>query len=245
MKCVIIPNEVPTIDDEVDMSNLNFDVPEEKKKKYALTFLRNIGTNPKLNFDNCSYEDKEEYLKLYLSTDIEISFKIFSDTWTNILTFYIDDNIYLDSILTKDEIIKFINNNKSFINKVRRLINSLPYYSMETYNTNGDYIDMSNVPFIEDDEIKIVNIYYLAGYNTFSLLLTEYDKSIEGQEPGYFSLFNDKDNQYYLHRIIENLPFYNILSLLFAPQEVQKDAITEFVKIVSQESEVQVNEDNC
>ena len=120
MKLISIPNDMSkfNIDDvEIDMNNLKFDAPKEKIKYYAFIFLRNIGSKFNLNFDNCSFEDKEEYLKLFLSSNIDVYIPLLSSTWIEILTSEIDNKMYLKSILTRDEIDLFIERNKEFINK--------------------------------------------------------------------------------------------------------------------------------
>lgn len=236
MKLISIPNDMTkfNIDDvEIDMNNLKFDAPKEKIKYYAFIFLRNIGSKFKLNFDNCSFEDKEEYLKLFLSSNIDVYIPLLSSTWIEILTSEIDNKMYLKSILTRDEIDLFIERNKEFINKIRRLINSLPFYAINRYGNKSEVPGIDEVDIIDDDEIKLINLYQLTEFDSFMLLFNTEDEVIPERKPGFYTLFSDKDNEYNMSRIMNNLPFFNIIMTLLGSAELQKSVANNFIDTIT------------
>ena len=114
----------------VDMSSLNFDVPAEQQKKASFIYLRNVGVKLELDFSKCSYEDKRDFLLLYLQEDIDVDADILSTTWIDILLAKDGGGEALPSILTLAEIQTFMQENKDFISEIYRLINSLPIFSM-------------------------------------------------------------------------------------------------------------------
>lgn len=226
-------------DDEIDMGNLHY-INIEKPLLCALICLRNTGTKLRLNFDNCSYEDKAEYLRLFLSSNIDVYLPQLSSTWIEILTYEIDSTIYMESILSKEEIEKFINENDNFINKVRRLINSLPYLALSKYiNQNDAKLDMSGVPSIYDDEIKLMNLYQLTEYNSFILLLD--DKGKPERVGGYYHMFDEKSNEYNIYRLLDGLPFFNIITALLGTNEIQSSLSNEFLNKIENNKEVIIN----
>jgi hypothetical protein len=232
MKLITIPDGLLNIDNkdiEIDMFNLKFDAPAEKLKYYAFVFLRNIGSKYNLNFDKCSYDDKEEYLKLFLTFDIDIYSPLLASSWVEILNHDIDNNIYLDSILSKDEINKFIENNIDLVNKVRRLINSLSLYSVNRYGNELNNISNEGIETIDDTEVKVVNLWQLTKYDSFILIFKTTDELPPELTPGNYTIFYDKNNSYNMNRIMENLPFFNILSTLLAPKEMQQSFSENFI----------------
>lgn len=89
----------------VDMSNLNFVGSGKASEKTSLVFLKNTGFNVTLDFSGCSYEDKAEYLKLYLTEDLSVCNHEFSSTWVKILNSCLGIGIEKYSLFT-DRLIK-------------------------------------------------------------------------------------------------------------------------------------------
>lgn len=241
-KIITIPDEISIAikdnDVEVDMSDLRFDLSDEKKKLYAFIFLRNTGMNIKMNFDKCSFEDKSEYLRLFLTSNIEIRSSILTTTWIEILTSEIDDCMYLPSILDRKEIDTFIKNNMELINKIRRLINSLPFYSISRYE-DGIIPGIEEIPVINDVDIKLVNFYQLTEIGTFVLLLES--DPIPERSPGYYKeLFDDPNNEFYISQIMHNIPYFSIIETLFAPAEEQREFAKNFKGVFKSNIEEEV-----
>ena len=136
---ITIPNDqnVLSTTDElvIDMSDLRFNCDTDKKKFYAFIYIRNTGLKAQLNFEKCSFEDKEEYLMMFMKSNIEIKCPILASTWIEIISFD-DSEIYLPSILDSNEIRKFINNNREFVNNIHQFINSLPIYAIYKFKKN-------------------------------------------------------------------------------------------------------------
>lgn len=134
----------------VDMNKLQFpNISESEQKKTALIFLRNTEFDQKviLDFSDCSYEDKAEFLKLYIESNIEIKNKAFSLTWVKILNWVIGYNLNIDSILTEEEIQKFVDENVDYIGNILQFIISTPLYVLSTF-----VIDEK--PYGIDDSVK-------------------------------------------------------------------------------------------
>lgn len=227
---ITIPYENGTIDNinelSIDMSNLKFDCPEDKKKFYAFIFIRNTGIKSKLVFDYCSFTDKEEYLRMFLTSNIELKCSLLASTWIEILSFN-DNEILLPSILNKDEISKFICRNKNLVDQVHQFINSLPLYTIyrfnETYDIGND-ININEFESVDKFDFKIVNFYQLTNFDRFILLLNP-NPPYEQRPVFYKELFSDRSKAYDFMNIVNNLPYMNILNAIFSNKECQNDII--------------------
>jgi hypothetical protein len=227
-KLITIPNNLDILENEdefsIDMSDLKFDCPDNKKKFYAFIFIRNTGIKDNLNFENCSFEDKEEYLMMFLTYNIEVKCSLLASTWIEILSFGTTE-LCLPSILSKVEIEKFINRNREFVDNVHRFINSLPIYSIYTFNnsTNSN-MDISEFKSTDNDDIKLANFYQLTEIDSFILLLT-HAPLYEHRPVFYTRIFSNRENSYEFVRIMKNLPFINILNAMFSSTECQNDIL--------------------
>lgn len=238
---ISIPYTSGEIDDpskvSIDMSNLKFDCPDNKKKFYAFIFIRNTGIKSILNFDKCSFEDKEEYLNMFLTLNIEIKCPILASTWIEILSFNNNENIYLPCILDKAEIIKFRERNKNLLDNIYQFINSLPLYSIFSFTNEYDFgININEFECSNDNNIKLVNFYQLTEFDRFILLLNA-NPSYEHRPVLYEDLFNDRENSYDFNRIMKNLPYINFLNAIFSNNQCQDDIVSEINNLFKQEEE--------
>lgn len=238
-KLITIPCSLDKIDDyskvSIDMSNLQFDCDNDKKKFYAFIFIRNTGIKSNLNFDKCSFYDKEEYIKMFLTLNIELKCSILASTWIEILSF--DDNdIYLPCILTKEEIKKFIDRNKKLIDSIHQFINSLPLYSIYKYinqfkiNTN----DINEFDICDNIDIKLINFYQLTEFDRFILLLNP-NPPYEHKPVLYKDLFDNRDNAYDLMCITNKLPYMNFINAIFSDKDCQDNIISRIDKVFKEE----------
>lgn len=222
MKQYSLPFDINTADHEeemsIDMSSLNFDVPEDKQKRSAFVFLRNTGVKGVLDFSNCSYKDKEEYLRLFMEEDIDVNSDILCTTWIEILSAKDGGGVILPSILSGDEIQKFIDNNKDLLDKMYQLINSLPIYSMYCSPANGDVYNVDDFPKTDDHQVKITNFSKLSKYDPFALL-------IDGTTRGKFYTKIFIKNEPHIAQMMDRLPFLNLLTALFAPPEIHNEIL--------------------
>lgn len=227
-KILTIPDDIDELigseDVSIDMSNLKFDIPDDKKKFYSFVFIRNSGIKPELNFDKCSFEDKEEYLLLFLTTEIELKCSILASTWIEILN-HADGVVVLPSILTQEEIEKFVERNRDFVDRCRQFINSLPIYALYSFHQpTEDPMDFSEFEHTDYEDIKLTNFYQLAEVDNFILLLEI--NPPDSHKPAFFdNLFNDMEKSYDMMRIMENLPYTNFLIAMFSDSQVQADIL--------------------
>lgn len=202
----------------VDMSILNFDVPADQQRKSCFIFLRNSNVKADLDFSKCSYKEKEEFLLLYLQEDIDVDAEILSSTWIEILSARDGGGVVLPSILTSAEIQTFLDRNAEYITEIYRLINSLPIYSMYCSTQNGKLYNTDDFPKSDYHGIKITNFSKLSKYDAFSLL-------IDGETPGIFyeKLFIKDDPR--ISRMMDQLPYLNLINALMFPPEAQEQII--------------------
>lgn len=203
----------------VDMSSLNFDVPDDRQKRSSFIFLRNAGVKAELDFSGCSYKDKVEFLLLYLQEDIDVNAEILSSTWIEILSAKDGGGVVLPSILTSSEINQFIKDNKDFINEIYQLINSLPIFSMMCSVYNGSLYDINDFEKTDFDGVKITNFSKLSAFDAFSLL-------IDGSTPGKFYEKLFIKGEPHIIAMMERLPFLNLISALMAGPDVQAKIVT-------------------
>ena len=223
---ISIPYTVDMIDGieniSIDMSDLKFDCPDDKKKFYAFIFLRNTAIKADLIFDKCSFKDKEEYLKMFLTSEIEIKCPILASTWIEILSF--NGKLVLQSILNEEEMQIFIKNNKDFINNVYQLINSLPVYTVYKFNEVCELgLSTDDIERVDYNNIKLVNFSQLSEITAFNLLL-EVHPPYERRPLFYNKLFN-KDHDYDLMKITEKLPYASLINLMLADKNIQDEVI--------------------
>jgi hypothetical protein len=207
----------------VNMSDLNFiNIPREQQKKTSLVFLKNTGFNVTLDFSSCSFEEKEEFLKLYLTEDISVSNHEFPSTWVKILNYAIGNRVDMPSIMDDDEIDKFMEINKDFLTDVFQLIISLPVYAMFRFILNDAAYDLSEFKKTDKNMVKC-NLYHLLDYDEF-LYLYSFNSDIEPLF--YTEIFTLKNNE--LFDAIQKLPFMDVLyGLSTSPQNEWKGMVQE------------------
>lgn len=228
-KLITIPTTINMVDssDElsIDMSNLQFNVDENKKKLYAFIFIRNSGIKATLDFEKCSYNDKEEYLLLFIKSNIEVDSSILASTWIEILSF--DENnteSHSESILTFDEIKIFINNNSKLVDEIHQFINSLPLYAIYEYYKNINHpIPMDEFDEVDELNFSLINFNQLSIIDKFNFLLN--DNPSDNQKPVFFNnVFKNNDNPHILLRIINNIHYFKILNLMLSDiNDIRKD----------------------
>lgn len=213
----------------IDMSSLNFNVDADKQKRTSFIYLRNAGIKANFDFSGCSYEDKEEFLLLYLQEEIDVPIDILANTWIEILSAKDGGGVVLPSILTADEIQTFNNRNAEFIAEINQLINSLPIYSMLCSPLNGQVFNTDDFEKTDYHKIKITNFAKLARYDAFIFL-------IDGTTPQKFYTKIFIKDDYRISQMMDRLPYLNMLTALFAPQEVQKDIANNINQFLGVES---------
>lgn len=202
----------------IDMSRSEFDVPNDKQKRSSFIFLRNAGIKGELDFSDCTYDDKEEFLLLYFLEDIDVNADILSTTWLEILSAKDGGGVYLPSILTSDEIQQFLTDHSDLISEIYQLINSLPIYALYCSEKNQNMFNTDDFQKTDYNRIKMTNFSKLAMYNPFILLVNE------SSEPLFYEKLFIK-GEFYISKMMSYLPYSNLLDMMTLAPEIQDDAI--------------------
>lgn len=218
----IKPEEIKNIDRDnsvVDMSKLEFPVNKKIQKRASFLFIRNTSLDIPLDFSGCSFKDKEEFLLLYLTGDIDLDIPILTDTWIEILLNEMSDEIVLQSIMDKYEINKFIRNNKDLIQEIYNFIISIPLCSIEFAMDKDDKYITNDFEESDYDKINIANFVRMTTNEDFKLLVTNKD----GLTPKYYKKYFYKENNPYLNDLIKPFPFLDIINIISSNEDTQKD----------------------
>lgn len=243
MKRITIPTDLSSVEENeeltIDMSELNFDVDNSKKKFFSFIYIRNSGIKMKLDFSKCSYKDKEEFLILFMTSGIEVKSDILASTWLEIL--FNSYQVTLDSILTTDEIRKFNIDHSEYISLIRQFINSIPLYAMYVFHEEGkEPMNLDEFDRSDFNEISLCNFYQLTAFADFILLLE--DVNTDNKAVFYEKIFDNPDDCFYLSIIINNLPYLRFLDLLFETPDAQEAFIEVLNNVMKKE---EINNGEC
>lgn len=205
-------NEIKENGAIIDMSNINYpSIPSSDNVRISYIYLRNTDFNVDLNFDNCDYQFKEDFVYFYMFGDITYDIKEMNDTWMQIMIMY--NNQYTDiltnrSILTKDEITKFIEKYKDKIDLINKFLFSLalfPIYRLNNVDLPKDDVQvLDEKPFTE-------NVYGLIKHELFNPFLT-----LDGiDKPIYFKQYFTENNNQLFELIAKYTPYAALLHGLF------------------------------
>ena len=188
----------------VDVSNPMFPgIEKDRQLRTTLVFLRNTGFEVELDFTLCTYEEKRDYLLLYLKEKIDVKYKEFSGTWVKIIMGAIGIENDRPSILTEDEVARFLEENKEYISKVINFIYSLTLYAMDRYSLSNHAYDMKSFNTTDADDIGS-NICYILEAPEIIMVY-----SIEDEPIFYTKLFTIENNK--LFDVVQRLPFMSLL----------------------------------
>lgn len=116
----------------VDMSILNFDnIDKDKRVEAAYIFLRNTSfKNIHLDFSNCDYDMKSQYLTTYIHSDIFVKNSELAEELSNIMLDYynIADETRRDGVFTEEERAKFISDNPETWSRISSVLISIMAY---------------------------------------------------------------------------------------------------------------------
>lgn len=188
----------------VDVSSPDFPgIEKEKQLRTTLVFLRNTGFDVELNFSSCTYEEKRDYLLLYLQEKIEIKNKEFSDTWVNILMEYIGIECNRPCFLNREELSTFVSENREYISHVVNFIYSLGLYAMKRYSLEDKAYDFNDFETSDLDDISN-NICEIIKAPEIIMIY-----SIDSSPVFYNKAFTIDNNK--LFDAIQHLPFMSLL----------------------------------
>lgn len=188
----------------VDVSSPNFPgIEKDKQLRTTLVFLRNTGFNVELDFSKCTYEEKREYLLLYLQEKIEIKNKEFSDTWVKILMEYIGIESDKPCFLNEEELTTFISENSEYISHVVNFIYSLVLYAMKRYSLEDKAYSFEDFETSDTDDISD-NICQIIKVPEIIMIY-----STDNTPVFYNKVFTIENNK--LFDAIQRLPFISLL----------------------------------
>lgn len=206
----------------VDMSDIHFPTVEEDKNiRTSFIFLRNTNfNNIELDFSSCSYEDKSNFLKEYLTCDIVFYNELLNSSWLNILFTGINLDVKYNNILNIEETQQFIKDNQDLVEEVYKFLGSLNLYLLS--RIAKDIIDIDFTAIEETDFFFNSNAYELIKCQDISLIIS----CVQSAPLFYSKLFTMENNE--LFEACRNLDTYYILEeLQRMPQEKFKEFLNE------------------
>lgn len=212
----------------VDMNNINF--PNvDNQVNVAFIFLRNTDYNVTLDFSNCSYDLKKDYLLKYLTESVEYKINSLINTWMAILCSSIGILLEDTGILTKEELQKFVDENIEIIGELLHLIISVPVYIVSRFNYQGTTISTGDIK-TNDSKLFNDNINYLFLHPAINIIL-ETDTIFEPENyVKYFTNTNDK-----LFSALQGLPYMAMLvGMVEKTPEEWENFLNEYKSVITE-----------
>lgn len=227
-------NKIKTVsmEDSIDMSVLNFPENIFNKEKAALLFLRNTGIKTNFDFTDCTYEQKETYLMLFMTgRRVDVAMPILASTWVRILIHNKFEST-IESILTEEEISKFYEDHKDLINEIHRFLISIPLCAIDVFNngrtkSNKEPINPGAVWMKTDyDEMNPFTLIQIFDFYDTIILA----QNLEGSyEPifytNYFESCHDEHYPGFIKDLMNKFPYLSLLNVLYNDNE---DVINKF-----------------
>lgn len=196
----------------VEMNSINFpSIDVENQIETSLIYLRNTGFQVNYDFSKCSFERKSKFLIQYFTLQYELNIPELISTWLCILNYINNSKITTKiSILSQNEIIKFIKLNQGLILNIFQVILSLPVYLA---------LRLKQSPFQND--IKENDTFYLNNniilLFQFQEFLYLYQNKLSLELKNFTKIFTMENNQLFT-AINQKLPFgYLLYGLVQVP----------------------------
>lgn len=203
-------------DDIIDMSTSSF---KSDHVRSSFIFIRNTDIKSrkiKYDFSKCSYEEKCEFLILFMFGSFDVDIPILTNTWIEILLSKKCDQIVLPCLFDKNEINQFTSDNSEKIFEIYQLIISLPIFALYSYanmtKRKDLYDDLQSYEKTDYNKINLHNFASLTSNPDFTQMI----EPTENIKPRYYSEYFM--GHHYMNRKIinDNLPYMNILSLVLS-----------------------------
>lgn len=214
-----------TEDDVIDMSQSGFDSDPIRS---SFIFIRNTELTTNYDFSKCSYEQKSEYLDLYMFGSFDVNIQLLTNTWIEILMSKKCDNPVLPIIFTADEVKRFASEHQESLSEIYNLIISLPMFAL---------VRLADVPGHEEiaDDIKTYKFtdYDRINLHNFALMTYNPDfnqmiEPIDGMKPLYYNEYMAKYHWRNRSIINNNLPYSSLLMLMLGSKEQMKSFMRYF-----------------
>lgn len=213
----IDPDEIKAVreNDVIDMASLNFPATVTDPQRVALMYIRNIGVKAAFSFERCSYEEKENYLLLFMTTKrMSVNIPILASTWAYILLN--DSESKLQSILTFDEAELFRKTHSELVQELYTFLVSIPLCAMDIYATtrHEERIDMRDFKVSSYVGFNHFALIQLLDYNEIILL----SQTIEGTEPLFYTNYfaSNKCDVYpgFVGDMINRFPHLQLINII-------------------------------
>lgn len=203
--------------DIIDMSAPTFN---QNPLRSSFIFIRNTDLKANFDFSKCTYEQKCEYLNLFMFDSFNVDIPILTNTWLEILLSKKCDQIVLPCLFNEEEIKRFVTENKDRITEVYQLIISLPLFALMNFTKmkNSNNVNFQfNLELYEEAECNI-NLYNFASmtYNPDFIQMIE---PIEGLKPKFYPEYLMSHNFSIKKVINDNLPYMKMLSLVMSSEK--------------------------
>lgn len=199
----------------VDFNNICFPgIEDDRQIEVAFIYLRNTGFNIVPDLSACPFETKVKILKTYIETNMECTNQHFADTWIAILLNSLGLVYSQETLLTSEEIERFVDENVEYVGRILTFLNSLVVYAISRFEHNNTKIVMDGFP-CTDEELVGVNIHKIIQHKHFYIIDTQ---EIDVPKLNFTKYFTMENNE--LFDSMKDLPYMAILiGLVEHPQE--------------------------
>lgn len=209
-------------DDIIDMSDLRFPPEITNKQRAALLFIRNTGIKTNFVFYDCTFDEKEKFLLLYLTGKrIDVNMDILASTWVKILVYNkLDTNT--KSILTDKEISLFCKQHKEIINEIYRFLVSIPLCAIDVFNrgrikNNEETIDLG-IEYEKTDYYRINPFTFIKIFDYNEIIILS--QMLEGYitpvfYTNYFESCRDEHYPGFINDLMDKFPYLSLLNVIY------------------------------
>lgn len=188
----------------VNMNDLHF--PNvDNQINVAMIFLRNTDFNVELDFSQCSYEMKSQYLLSYLTDAVEYKVDSLIQSWLASVCASLGIVLKDKGIFNEDELLKFTKDNIELVGQLLQFLISLPVYAVVRFKYENIEFNCKDIP-INDSKLFNDNINYLL-YNPAINIILNTETVFEPMN--YIHYFTDNNNK--LFAALQEHPYLAML----------------------------------
>lgn len=207
----------------IDMSSPHFPTKPELQIQSSIIFIRNTNLNAKFDFSKCSYSTKAEYLLIYMTKYFRVIIPEITSTWVKIIA-----NKYgsadCESILTDDELTRFISENTKLVNELINITGSIPIYAIDSF------IKSNNINIPQDAEKT--DYCEINGYNYFQMLdvdnFINLIQIIDDVSPKFYTNYFIPGNDI-MSKVMNRLPYAALMGIMFCSGTDSENAFCDMI----------------
>ena len=218
----ILPIDLSLLKDKstditIDMSKFNFPCDESAYRRASFIFIRNTGLKARYDFSNCTFEEKEDFLTMYMDGPIVTNIPELTQTWINIIA-YKYTKVECSSILDTEETEDFINENILLVTELRKIVNSIPLCSIDYFSKHNkikiyDKDTVNSIPINKFSNLNFSNFTNMCEYDDLARMIgiLPLDKYPIQR---YINIFNANRDKLY-GKLIKSMPYLAILDIMY------------------------------